>query len=132
MKLVFISTSFSVIYYMRYHKVVKLTYDKEHDTFRYLFLVLPCLGLAMLINQAFTFFPLLPDPRLGRLSSTDGAPVKRGGMGLLTIIKKVKAKEREMRLLMVCVGGPSPAPPLPPAAPAAAPAGPEPRGGGGR
>lgn len=24
-------------------------------------------------------------------------------MGLLTIIKKVKAKEREMRLLMVCV-----------------------------
>ena len=58
-KLVFISTSFSVIYYMRYHKVVKLTYDKEHDTFRYLFLILPCLGLAMLINQAFTFFEVV-------------------------------------------------------------------------
>ena len=84
------------------------------------------------LDSLATSFPLLPDPRLGRLSATDGAPGKGGGMGLLTIIKKVKAKEREMRLLMVCVGGPSPAPPHPPAAPAPAPAGLGPRGGGGR
>ena len=49
-------------------------------------------------------------------------------MGLLTIIKKVKAKEREMRLLMVCVDGALPPPRRPPPAPPAARLGPR-RGG---
>lgn len=51
MKLVFIFTSLTIIYLMRRHRVIKLTYDKEQDTFRYQFLVLPCAVLAVLINS---------------------------------------------------------------------------------
>ena len=41
---------------MRGHKVVKVTYDKEQDTFRYLFLVLPCILLAIVLHSAWTPF----------------------------------------------------------------------------
>ena len=49
MKLVFLGTSIAIVWYMRYHKVVKQTYNKEEDTFRHYFLVLPCFVLALLI-----------------------------------------------------------------------------------
>ncbi|WVZ52117.1 hypothetical protein U9M48_003207 [Paspalum notatum var. saurae] len=55
MKLVFLASSFSIVWYMRRHKIVRRTYDKDHDTFRHHFLVLPCLILALLINERFTF-----------------------------------------------------------------------------
>lgn len=55
MKLVFLASSFSIVWYMRRHKIVRRTYDKDHDTFRHHFLVLPCLALALLINERFTF-----------------------------------------------------------------------------
>ncbi|TKW00634.2 hypothetical protein SEVIR_8G122300v4 [Setaria viridis] len=55
MKLVFLASSFSIVWYMRRHKIVRRTYDKDHDTFRHYFLVLPCLLLALLINEKFTF-----------------------------------------------------------------------------
>lgn len=55
MKLIFLGTSFSIVWYMRYHKIVRRSYDKDQDTFRHYFLVLPCLILALLINQRFTF-----------------------------------------------------------------------------
>ncbi|KAH0470386.1 hypothetical protein M5K25_000368 [Dendrobium thyrsiflorum] len=55
MKLIFLGTSFSIVWYMRYHKVVRRSYDKDQDTFRHYFLVLPCLILAFLINERFTF-----------------------------------------------------------------------------
>jgi ER lumen protein retaining receptor len=55
MKLVFLASSFSIVWYMRKHKIVRRTYDKDHDTFRHYFLVLPCLLLALLINEKFTF-----------------------------------------------------------------------------
>lgn len=55
MKLIFLGTSFSIVWYMRYHKVVRKSYDKDHDTFRHYFLVLPCFVLALLINNKFTF-----------------------------------------------------------------------------
>lgn len=51
MKLVFLGTSFSIIYFMRFHRMVRNTYDKEQDTFRVLFLIVPCAVLALLINQ---------------------------------------------------------------------------------
>ena len=50
------ATSFSILYLMRGHKVVKVTYDKEQDTFRYLFLVLPCILLAIVLHSAWTPF----------------------------------------------------------------------------
>lgn len=55
MKLIFLGSSFSIVWYMRYHKIVRRSYDKDQDTFRHYFLVLPCLVLALLINEKFTF-----------------------------------------------------------------------------
>lgn len=59
MKLVFLASSGTIIYLMRFHRVVKLTYDKEQDTFRYLFLILPCLALACLLNNEMTVLEVL-------------------------------------------------------------------------
>ncbi|PUZ46759.1 hypothetical protein GQ55_7G108500 [Panicum hallii var. hallii] len=55
MKLIFLGSSFSIVWYMRHHKLVQRSYDKDHDTFRHQFLVLPCLILALLIHEQFTF-----------------------------------------------------------------------------
>ena len=55
MKLIFLGSSLSIVWYMRRHKVVRRSYDKDQDTFRYQFIVLPCLLLALVINHKFTF-----------------------------------------------------------------------------
>lgn len=54
MKMVFLATSFAIIYYMRFHRVVRTTYDKEMDTFRVIFLLAPCALLALIVNQERT------------------------------------------------------------------------------
>ncbi|OMO62226.1 ER lumen protein retaining receptor [Corchorus olitorius] len=59
MKLVFIGTSICIVWYMRYHKVVKQTYSKDQDTFRHYFLIPPCLLLALLIHPAFNVMEVL-------------------------------------------------------------------------
>ncbi|PSC71203.1 ER lumen retaining receptor [Micractinium conductrix] len=59
MKVTFLATAFSIIRYMRYDKVVRQTYDREQDTFRYGFLVAPCFVLALLINHKFTLTEVL-------------------------------------------------------------------------
>ena len=51
MKLIFVGSSLGIIYYMRAHNVVKQTYDRSEDTFRVVFLVVPCAVLALAINQ---------------------------------------------------------------------------------
>ncbi|KAM0866280.1 hypothetical protein ACQ4PT_042711 [Festuca glaucescens] len=55
MKLIFLGSSFSIVWYIRRHKMVRRSYDKEHDTFRHQFIVLPCILLALLIHEKFTF-----------------------------------------------------------------------------
>ncbi|KAL2242522.1 UNVERIFIED_CONTAM: ER lumen protein-retaining receptor [Sesamum indicum] len=55
MKLVFLGSSFSIVWYIRHHKIVRRSYDKDQDTFRHYFLIIPCLLLALLINERFTF-----------------------------------------------------------------------------
>ncbi|XP_077228178.1 ER lumen protein-retaining receptor-like [Tasmannia lanceolata] len=55
MKLNFFGSSFTIVWYMRRHKIVHGSYDKEQDTFRHLFLILPCLLLALVFNTKFTF-----------------------------------------------------------------------------
>ncbi|KAH9603686.1 hypothetical protein KSS87_009262 [Heliosperma pusillum] len=55
MKLIFLSSSFSIVWYMRHHKIVRRSYDKDQDTFRHWFLVLPCLFLACLTCEKYTF-----------------------------------------------------------------------------
>uniref|UniRef100_A0A0D6QRW6 ER lumen protein-retaining receptor n=1 Tax=Araucaria cunninghamii TaxID=56994 RepID=A0A0D6QRW6_ARACU len=59
MKIVFLVTSFTIVWYMRYHKVVRQTYDKDQDTFRHYLLVLPCFVLALLIHRNFTMREVL-------------------------------------------------------------------------
>lgn len=59
MKLVFIGTSICIVWYMRYHKVVKQTYSMDQDTFRHYFLILPCFVLALLIHPAFNVMEVL-------------------------------------------------------------------------
>ena len=54
MKLVFIGTSIGIVWYMKYHKVVKQTYNKNEDTFRHYILVLPCFVLALLFHRDFS------------------------------------------------------------------------------
>ncbi|KAG6508876.1 hypothetical protein ZIOFF_034258 [Zingiber officinale] len=54
MKLIFLGSSFSIVLYIRRHKIVRRSYDKDQDTFRHFFLVLPCLLLALVINEKFT------------------------------------------------------------------------------
>jgi len=61
MKLVFLVSSATIVYYMRFHRVVRNTYDREVDTFRVVFLVAPCALAALVINQEFT--PLEVPPR---------------------------------------------------------------------
>ncbi|KAG6525480.1 hypothetical protein ZIOFF_015436 [Zingiber officinale] len=59
MKLIFLGSSFSIVWYIRRHKIVRRSYDKDQDTFRHFFLVLPCLLLALIINEKFTFKEVL-------------------------------------------------------------------------
>ncbi|GJZ25055.1 ER lumen protein-retaining receptor A [Tanacetum coccineum] len=58
MKIVFIVTSLAIVYCMRWHRVVKRSYDREIDTFKYEFLVLASFLLALLLNDKFTFFEI--------------------------------------------------------------------------
>ncbi|KAL6194037.1 PREDICTED: ER lumen protein retaining receptor-like [Fragaria vesca subsp. vesca] len=55
MKLIFLGSSFSIVWYIRHHRIVRRSYDKSQDTFRHHFLLLPCLLLALVINEKFTF-----------------------------------------------------------------------------
>lgn len=59
MKLVFLGSSSAIIYYMRYHRIIKLTYDREQDTFRSLFLIAPSAVLALLTPQRYTLVEIL-------------------------------------------------------------------------
>ncbi|CAI5473428.1 unnamed protein product [Closterium sp. Yama58-4] len=59
MKLIFLSSTIAIVYYMRYDKVVRQKYDKDHDTFRHIFLVVPCFVLALLVNKKFTITEVL-------------------------------------------------------------------------
>ena len=62
MKIIFLASSFTIIYYMRAQPNVKQTYDKEQDSFRVAFIIGPCAVLALLINQEFGAMevPFLP------------------------------------------------------------------------
>eukprot|EP00004_Rigifila_ramosa_P026145 TRINITY_DN8007_c0_g1_i2.p1 TRINITY_DN8007_c0_g1~~TRINITY_DN8007_c0_g1_i2.p1 ORF type:complete len:214 (+),score=64.37 TRINITY_DN8007_c0_g1_i2:67-642(+) len=57
MKVFFLLSSYTIVYWMR--TTMKASYDKEHDTFRPLFLIVPSLLLALVINYEFAFFEIL-------------------------------------------------------------------------
>ncbi|CAI5949075.1 unnamed protein product [Closterium sp. NIES-64] len=72
MKVIFLASSFAIVYYMRYDKIVKHKYDKEHDTFRHVFLVIPCLVLALLVNRKFTVTELVLLQRTKNIDNLTG------------------------------------------------------------
>lgn len=59
MKIIYILTSIWIVHYMRFDRVVKQTYDREQDTFRYVFLIAPCLFLAMIIHYSSSLTEIL-------------------------------------------------------------------------
>lgn len=54
MKLIFILSTATIVWYMRKHKVVSQTYSKEEETFKVIYLLVPTLLLALLVNHEFT------------------------------------------------------------------------------
>jgi len=57
MKLIFLGSTFYIIYLIRYK--YKATYDREHDSFRTVFIIGPCVVLALIINAEFTITEIL-------------------------------------------------------------------------
>lgn len=51
MKLIFLGSTFALVYLIRQHRVIKQTYDKDYDTFRVLFLIVPCALLALIVHD---------------------------------------------------------------------------------
>lgn len=51
MKIFYIASSFGTIYLM--YVKFKATYDRNHDTFRIEFLLIPCAILSLVINHEF-------------------------------------------------------------------------------
>lgn len=60
MKIVFLGATFKIVHYMMYDKVVRSTYDKEHDSFRSEYIVGPCAVLALLLHSQFNFVEASP------------------------------------------------------------------------
>ncbi|EPS74562.1 hypothetical protein M569_00193, partial [Genlisea aurea] len=59
MKLIFIGSSLAIVWCMRFHRVVRRSYDRDLDTFRHYFLVGFSLLLALFIHEKFTFQEVL-------------------------------------------------------------------------
>lgn len=55
MKVVFIASSLAIVWCMRVHPMVRRSYDKEVDTFRYYFLIAASFVLALVLHEKFTF-----------------------------------------------------------------------------
>jgi len=57
MKVVFLLASYGTLYLM--WSKFKATYDRNHDTFRVEFLLLPCALMALIVNHEFTVMEVL-------------------------------------------------------------------------
>lgn len=59
MKIVFLITSYGIVYLMQFHRVIRLTYDKEQDTFRSYVLVIVSAVMALLFHNFLAPFEIL-------------------------------------------------------------------------
>eukprot|EP01087_Luapelamoeba_hula_P015984 TRINITY_DN4867_c0_g1_i1.p1 TRINITY_DN4867_c0_g1~~TRINITY_DN4867_c0_g1_i1.p1 ORF type:complete len:216 (+),score=23.78 TRINITY_DN4867_c0_g1_i1:186-833(+) len=57
MKIIFLASSYAIVYLMQYK--YKHTYDKEHDSFRIIFLIVPCFLLALIFNSEYSVTEIL-------------------------------------------------------------------------
>jgi hypothetical protein len=53
MKILFIASTLAIVYQMRFRRIVKVTYDKERDTFRSEILVGASVLLAFMVHEGF-------------------------------------------------------------------------------
>jgi ER lumen protein retaining receptor len=67
MKVIFITATLSIIWYMRKHKTVSQTYSKDEDTFRLEYLIVPSFLLALLVNHELSVMEARQTP--SRLSA---------------------------------------------------------------
>ena len=77
MKLIFISATLAIIWYMRKHRVVSQSYSKEEDTFKIAYLVGPALLLALLVNHELSIMEVQHRgaPASGAAATTDARHV---------------------------------------------------------
>lgn len=54
MKVVFIASSVAIVWYMRFDRAIRRSYDRDLDTFRHYFLVGACFLLALLVNEKYS------------------------------------------------------------------------------
>uniref|UniRef100_A0A0R0IKM6 ER lumen protein-retaining receptor n=1 Tax=Glycine max TaxID=3847 RepID=A0A0R0IKM6_SOYBN len=54
MKVVFIASSLAIFWCMRFHPMVRRSYDRDLDTFRHYFLVGASFALALILHEKFT------------------------------------------------------------------------------
>jgi hypothetical protein len=73
MKLVFLGTSCGIVYYMRYHRIIRLTYDKDQDTFRHWMLIAPSALLAVITAHPRSFMEVRIAANLGAVGLTHAA-----------------------------------------------------------
>ncbi|CAN1242601.1 ER lumen protein-retaining receptor B [Linum perenne] len=59
MKLIFLASALSIIWYMRYHKLVRRSYDKDQDIFPHYLLVLASFIFALFIHHKFTIMEIM-------------------------------------------------------------------------
>jgi len=59
LKIVFIVTSYSIVYLMAFIPPYCETYDKKSDSFNIVFLLGPCFLLALIFNEEFSFAEIL-------------------------------------------------------------------------
>jgi ER lumen protein retaining receptor len=57
MKVIFVASSYATIYFI--YSKFKPTYDRNHDTFRIEFLLIPVAGLSVLVNHEFSLLEIL-------------------------------------------------------------------------
>ncbi|CAI0437039.1 unnamed protein product [Linum tenue] len=55
MKLIYLGSAFSIIWYIRHHKLVRRSYDKDQDTFPRSYLIVLSFALAVFVHEKLTF-----------------------------------------------------------------------------
>ena len=59
MKVIFILSSYAIVYYMKFKNPICRTYDAKADDFRVWILIIPAFILALFFNVTFTPFEIL-------------------------------------------------------------------------
>ena len=98
MKLIFLGASFRIIWFMRFHKAVKRTYNKEQDTFRMEFLVGPCILLALIIHRSFAVIEV-------RFEGCGGSSASGWGEGEGILCARLWSQQKHLCWKWTCFAG---------------------------